>query len=111
MSGRKLRREAKLAKCGLTSLSRCRTDKAGLDECKTCNLVSRMKDKWKMINKKPHRKCNRCGTFLPLEKFYPKKIRKPNGVVYESVECVCKMCRSEVEKEKYLERKLKWISQ
>lgn len=111
MSGRKLRRDAKLAKCGLTSLSRCRTDKAGLDECKTCKLVHRMKDRWKMIDRHPHRKCNRCGAFLPLSKFYPKKIRKPNGVVYESVECVCKMCRSIVEKEKYLERKSKWISQ
>ena len=53
-----------------------------------------------MIDRKPHKKCKRCGRFLPADKFYPRKIKKPNGVVYDTREVVCKMCRSELYKEK-----------
>ena len=93
---------AKRAKCGLTTLSRCRTKNAHLPECETCTFVRRVSDKWKMIDRKPHKKCNRCGRFLTLDKFYPKKIHSRNGKTYESTEWVCKMCRSE---EGYLKRK------
>lgn len=93
---------AKRAKCGLTTWSRCRTRNAHLQECETCTLVKRIADNWKMIDRKPHRKCKRCGRFLTLDKFYPKKIKKPDGKVYETTESVCKMCRSELGKLRYL---------
>lgn len=94
--------KAKRAKCGLTTLSRCRTKNAHLKECETCTLVKRVSDRWRMIDRKPHKKCNRCGRFLALDKFYPKKVHSPNGKTYETVECVCKMCRSELGKLRYL---------
>ena len=94
-----------MAKCGLTSLSRCKLNNAGLPECEGCKLVSRANDRWKMIDRKPHKKCRKCGEFLPLDKFYPKKIKKPDGVIYETTEGVCKMCRSK----DYLENKWKSI--
>lgn len=53
----------------------------------------------------PHKRCNRCGKFLPLSKFYPRKVKNEDGKVYESQECVCKMCRSEM----YYESKPKKI--
>lgn len=90
----------KMAKCGLTSLHRCKTRRAGLDECNGCNLVARVNERWKMIDRKPHRKCRRCGRFLPLDKFYPKKIKKKDGTVFETTETVCKVCRSEMYYEK-----------
>ena len=94
--------KAKRAKCGLTTLSRCRTQNAHLPECETCTLVRRIAGKWKMIDRKPHKKCNKCGRFLTLDKFYPKKIKKPNGKVYETTESVCKMCRSELNRLRYV---------
>ena len=91
--------QAKRAKCGLTTLSRCRSKNAKLPECETCTLVKRITDIWKIIDQKPHRKCRRCGEFLPLDNFYPKKIKKKDGKVYETTETVCKMCRSVMYKE------------
>ena len=91
---------AKMAKCGLTSLSRCKLRKAGLEECKTCKLVSRVTDRWKIIDMKPHKKCGHCGKFLPLTKFYSRKIIKPNGVVYNAYQGICKMCRSKIRYER-----------
>lgn len=104
-SGRKIKSTCKhMAKCGLTSLSRCKLRKAGLPECEGCKLVTRASDRWKMIDRKPYRKCRRCGEFRPLSMFYPKKIKKPDGRIYETNESMCKLCRSE----KYLkERKEK----
>lgn len=91
-----------MAKCGLTSMSRCKGKRAGLAECDGCKLVARVADRWKMIDRKPHKKCSYCGEFLPLERFYPKKNKKPNGKVYESEESICKMCRS---RKRYDEKK------
>ena len=45
-----------LAKCGLTTLSKCKTRKANLKECEGCKLVTRVSDRWKMIDRKPHKK-------------------------------------------------------
>ena len=84
----------RMAKCGLTSLYRCRTRRAGLDECNGCKLVARVSERWKMIDRKPHKRCRRCGKFLPLDKYYPKKLRKKDGTVYEITDTVCKICRS-----------------
>ena len=67
----------KMAKCGLTTLSKCRTRKANLPECDGCKFVLRRFDRWKMIDKKPHKKCLSCGKFLPVNKFYVKKVKKP----------------------------------
>ena len=89
-----------LAKCGLTTLSKCRTQKANLPECETCSFVTRRASLWKMIDQKPHKKCCRCGEFLPLFRFSPKVIKKPNGKVYETYESMCRMCKSEYWKEK-----------
>lgn len=51
-SGRKIKSTCKhMAKCGLTSLSRCKLRKAGLPECEGCKLVSRASDRWKMIDR------------------------------------------------------------
>ena len=98
---RKVNRNCKrMAKCGLTSLYRCQKRRTGMEKCKTCKLVVRVDDRWKMIDRKPHRKCRRCGKFLPLDKFYPKKIKKKDGTVYETTETVCKVCRSEMYYEK-----------
>jgi len=83
-----------VAKCGLTTLSKCRTQKADLKECEECKLVTRVSDRWKMIDRKPHKKCRCCGVFLPLDRFYPKRIKKPDGKIYEATEGICKMCRS-----------------
>lgn len=93
------------AKCGLTALSRCKKRTANLPECVGCTLVSRRADRWKMIERIPHKRCNRCGKFLPLSKFYPRKVKNADGKVYESQECVCKMCRSDM----YYESKPKKI--
>lgn len=89
-----------LAKCGLTTLSKCRTQKANLPECETCSFVKRRASLWKMIDKKPHKKCCRCGEFLPLFRFSPKVIKKPDGKVYETYESMCRLCKSEYGKEK-----------
>lgn len=91
-----------LAKCGLATLSKCKTRKANLKECEGCKLVTRLTDRWKMIGRKPHKKCRCCGVFLPLDKFYPKRIKKPDGRIYEATEGTCKKCRSrEYMKKKY----------
>lgn len=101
MEVKKIRFDCKrMAKCGLTSFSRCRAGTSGLKDCETCDLVNKSSKRWKMIDRKPHKKCKRCGKFLPVDKFYPRKIQKPNGVVYDTREVVCKMCRSEMYKEK-----------
>lgn len=95
MEVKKIRFDCKrMAKCGLTSYSRCIAGTTGFKECDTCNLVNRASKRWKMIDRKPHKKCKRCEKFLPIEKFYPRKIKKPNGKVYDTYEAVCKMCRS-----------------
>lgn len=100
MSENKIRVDCKrMAKCGLTSYSRCKAGTSGLKECESCDLVNKVSKRWKMIDRKPHKRCKRCGKFLPIEKFYPRKIKKPNGVVYDTLEVVCKMCRSELYKE------------
>lgn len=92
---KKIRCDAVLmAKCGLTTRSRCSRNTAGLKECEECTLIVRHSSRWKMIDRKPHRKCNRCGKFLPLHKFGPKIVRAKNGKEYHTVECVCKSCRS-----------------
>lgn len=102
---KKIRNDAFLmAKCGLTTRSRCSRDTAGLKECEDCKLVIRHSSRWKMIDRKPYRKCNRCGEFLPLERFGPKIVRAKTGVVYHTVECVCKRCRSAMYFEKKHER-------
>lgn len=95
----------KYSKCGLSSYYRCATNTAGLDECKACTLVKRRVSNWKMINRKPYKRCSICGEFRPLSKFYPKKIKRPNGVVYYSYESACKLCRSSIRKKEYYEKK------
>lgn len=95
MGIKKIRYDCKiLAKCGLTSHSRCRANTAYLKECETCTLVNKASKRWKMIDRKPYKKCKNCGEFKSVESFYPRRIRKPNGVVYETTEPVCKVCRS-----------------
>lgn len=89
-----------MAKCGLTTLSKCRTQKGNLPECETCSFVTRRASLWKMIDQKPHKKCCRCGEFLPLFRFSPKVIKKPNGKVYETYESMCRLCKSEYGKER-----------
>lgn len=102
---RKIRNDCvNMAKCGLTSMSRCKLGTARLKECVDCKLVVRIIDRWKMINRTPHKKCRCCGVFLPLNKFYPKRVKKPNGKVYEATEGICKMCRSIESKKKRKER-------
>ena len=101
---KKIRSDCKyMAKCGLTSFSRCRANTAGLKECETCTLVNRASRRWKMIDRKPHKKCKHCGRFLPVDKFYPRSIKKPNGVVYRTIEPVCKICRSRMRIDKIKE--------
>lgn len=91
---KKIRFDCKyMAKCGLTSFSRCRANTAGLKECETCTLVNRASRRWKMIDRKPHKKCRCCGVFLPLDMYYPKRIKKPEGTIYEATEGICKKCR------------------
>lgn len=90
-----------MAKCGLTSFSRCRKGKANLKECDGCKLVTRVADRWKVVDGKIKKKCGCCGKFLPVDMFYPKRIKKPDGRVYESTQGVCKMCKSRMEKEAY----------
>lgn len=89
-----------MSKCGLTSRSRCLKRKARLKECEDCKLVRRIYTKWKMIDRKPHKKCNGCGEYLPLDKFYMRKVKR-NGKVYEYPESKCRMCRK---KETYLKK-------
>lgn len=91
--------EAKRAKCGLVDKWKCAANKAGLKECEDCKLIKRVKDRWKMINRKPYKLCIRCGEFLPVDMFYRKTIKKPNGVVYEALESTCKLCRSRMRHE------------
>lgn len=74
--------------------------KAGFDDCHTCELVRRYRDKWKMIDRKPHKKCNCCGEFLPLGRFYKRNVKKPGGIVYECTGGTCKMCLSEKRKKR-----------
>lgn len=108
MEAKKIRFDCKnMAKCGLTSLSRCKTNTAGLEECATCTLVNKASRRWKMIDRKPHKKCKNCGKFLPVEKFYPRSIKKPNGVVYKTLDPVCKMCRSVMRMEKIKEEMIR----
>ena len=90
----------KMAKCGLTTLSKCRTRKANLPECDGCKFVLRRFDRWKMIDKKPYKKCLSCGKFLPVNKYYVKKIKKPDGTYYESTGSRCKMCISDEKRKK-----------
>ena len=56
-----------------------------------------------MIDRKPHKKCKHCGRFLPVDKFYPRSIKKSNGVVYRTIEPVCKICRSRMRIDKIKE--------
>jgi hypothetical protein len=91
-----------MAKCGLTTLSKCKTRKAKLKECEGCKLVTRVSDRWKMIDRKPHKKCRCCGVFLQLDMYYQKRIKKPDGTIYEATEGICKKCRSR----EYLKKKL-----
>ena len=93
-----------MAKCGLTTLSKCKTRKANLKECEGCKLVTRVSDRWKMIDHKPHKKCRKCGVLLPLNMYYPKSIKKPDGTIYEATDGICKMCRSREYFEKKKER-------
>ena len=98
---RKIRSDTKqMAKCGLTSRSRCVYRKANLEECKTCTLVKRWTDKWKMVDRKPVRQCCKCKEFKPLGAFYPKKVVHGDKV-YACLECICKECRHQ----QYVERK------
>ena len=64
----------------------------------------RVNEQWKMIDRKPYRKCRRCGNFLTLDKYYPKKVKKKDGKVYDTTESVCKMCRSKDYMKKKKER-------
>lgn len=83
-----------MSKCGRTSLSRCRRNTAGFPECKGCKLVTRASDRWKMIDKKPYRKCRGCGKFLPVGMYYVRRIKRPDGTIYKTIEGLCKLCRS-----------------
>lgn len=98
---RKKESECKKAKCGLTTLSKCKKSNANLKECEGCKLVRRLSDRWKMIDRKPHKKCSGCGAFLPLGMYHRRTIRKPNGEEYEITQSLCKMCRSRMDKEAY----------
>lgn len=99
--GRKVRSDCMyMAKCGLTTLSRCKKQTADLKECDGCKLVTRVSDRWKMIDRKPHKMCRCCGEWLSLDKFYGKRVKKPDGRIYEATEGICKMCRSRIYIEK-----------
>lgn len=69
--------------------------KAGFEECASSTLVRRVSE-WKMIERKPHKKCRNCGKFLPLTMYYKKVRVLANGTVYEGQESTCKICRSEL---------------
>lgn len=93
MSGRRIRSDCtRMAPCGKTSMTRCRKHSAGLEDCIGCQLVNRLSDHWRMVNRVPERKCSVCGKWLPLHCFYPRtEIR--NGRRYEGYEGRCKMCK------------------
>lgn len=93
--------EYKMAKCGLTTLSKCKRMKANLKECDGCKLVTRVADRWKVVDGKKYKKCGCCGNFLPVDMFYPKRIKKPDGRLCDSTEGLCKICRSVQGKEAY----------
>lgn len=96
----------KMAKCGLTSFWKCRQNTAGLAECKECKLVTRMYDRWKMIDRKPYKRCSRCGEFVPVDDFYVRKVKK-NGKLYEYGMSECKKCVSGIRKNQYQKKKEK----
>lgn len=103
-SGRKIKCTCThMAKCGLTSFSRCKNQNAGLPECIGCELVTRRVSRLKVINGRIYSQCRCCGELRPLSMFYPKKYKKPGGRVYETHETMCKICRS---KEYYRKRKM-----
>jgi hypothetical protein len=106
---KKLRSDCKkMAKCGLTSFWKCRQQIAGLVECKSCSLVVRIYSRWKMVDRKPQKKCSRCGKFLPLDEYYMRHVKK-DGKVYEYEMSECKMCVSEIRKEQYRKKKERWF--
>ena len=106
-SERKIKSTCKhMAKCGLTSLSRCKLRKAGLPECEGCKLVTRASDRWKMIDRKPYKRCSRCGEFVSVDDFYVRKVKK-NGKLYEYGMSECKKCVSGIRKNQYQKRKEK----
>lgn len=93
--GRRIRSDCKrVAPCGKTSLTRCKTRTAGMEECIGCKLVNRMSDHWRMVDRVPERKCCICGKWLPMHCFYPRTVIR-NGRKYEGYEGRCKLCKVE----------------
>ena len=100
-----------MARCGLTSEWRCKVNEAMLPECEGCELVRRRAKLRKTINGVIYRKCSICGEYQPLKMFYKKTLRKPNGVVYHTEEGACKICRNEIARRQYREKKEKELKE
>lgn len=103
MSERKIRVDCKrMAPCGKTSMSRCRKMKDELPECKECSFVRKLSRLWKMENRKPMKKCCRCGRWLQLSAYYERSVII-NGKRYEGYHSgACKMCVSDRRHEKII---------
>lgn len=77
--------------CGKATLNRCRRNKANLPECDRCTLVRRWYQSYVMIDRKPHKKCVKCGETKPLDEFYYNSTRRGEKS-YKRYSSECKEC-------------------
>lgn len=87
-----------MARCGKTTKQRCIRQSAELPECEDCNLVKRQYQNWKMIDKKPHKKCAMCGEWKHTDDFYQRDVKGVKNT-YRYVDYICKECRKQYQTE------------
>lgn len=98
---RKTRYDCKrFAPCGKISLYSCYKYKGALVECSGCNLRKYQQRGGVVVDGQLMRRCTSCGKLLPVNRFYKRTIRHPNGKVYHTREPVCGYCKSLKKKEK-----------
>lgn len=85
----------KYAKCGKKSIAHCRKYRNSDNDCIGCQLIRRRKsDCYKLgPDGRELKRCSSCGEFLPLHRFYPKRIIRGEKV-YNILTSACRCCTS-----------------
>ena len=91
-----------LSRCGMRSLSWCRSNRYTCPECGDCTLISRYTRDKNITDEDGTvlRKCSRCGKYRPLSR-YSRRQYSRGDKVYEGYRSICNFCLSEM----YYERK------
>lgn len=81
------------AKCGKKSLAHCRQYRGTAPDCLGCTLIRRKPKNRVISDGKELKRCTHCGQWLPLYRFYERKIVRGEKIYY-SLFSECKFCLS-----------------